>query len=118
MPLTPQPLWQASSACLITSTFPVQSLEAYYISTRSRQEDLARLQSVVQTAIGHFYKLFDSRLSLKVGWVQEVGSAHLLSPLLLVVVCVDGDDLACFAGSSSRNDGKTDATWQRGLNRE
>ena len=69
------------------------------------------VESVVETAIGHVHQpRLDCLAILKVlGRVDEVGCTELGRPLLLRVVHVDDDDLACFVLDSALNDTQANA---------
>jgi len=69
------------------------------------------VESVVETAIGHVHQpRLDCLAILKVlGRVDEVGCTELGRPLLLRVVHVDDDDLACFILDSTLDDTETNA---------
>ena len=69
------------------------------------------VESVVETAIGHVHQpRLDCLAILKVlGRVDEVSRTELGCPLLLRVVDVDNDDLACFVLDSALDDTQTNA---------
>jgi hypothetical protein len=64
------------------------------------------VESVVETAIGHVHQPgLDCLAILQVlGRVDKVGSSELGRPLLLLLVHIDDDDLACFVLDSALDD--------------
>jgi hypothetical protein len=62
----------------------------------------------VATTIGHLNQLVDNTLAAEVVGVDEIRSAKLLSPLLLVRVDVDDNNLSGLADDRALNNGQTD----------
>jgi hypothetical protein len=64
------------------------------------------VEGVVETAICHVHQpRLDCLAVLQVlGWVDKVGCSELGRPLLLLLVHIDDDDLACFVLDSSLDD--------------
>jgi len=68
------------------------------------------IESVVTATISHLNKLLLDRLTLELRRINKVGSAELLSPRLLALIDIDGDDLASLVLHGTLDDRKTDAT--------
>lgn len=89
---------------------------AYTPSLVARLESLSHdlyvacaVKSIVETTIGHLDELFNNLAIWNILWVDKVGRSHVTSPLFLVWVHVDGNDLAGFASGSTLNDSETNA---------
>lgn len=73
----------------------------------SHDLDIARaVESEIRTtAISHLDQLVDDTLAvLQLRGVDKVGRSEFFAPLLLVIVRVDGNDLACLARGGTLND--------------
>jgi len=68
------------------------------------------VKGVIATTIGHLNKLLLDRLTLELGWVDEISCAELCAPRLLAVVDIDDDNLACTVLDATLDDGETDTT--------
>ena len=72
----------------------------------SHDLDIARaVESEIRSTISHLDQLVDDTLAvLQLRGVNKVGRSELFAPLLLVIVRVDGNDLACLARGGTLND--------------
>lgn len=66
------------------------------------------VESVVATTVCHLNQLLLDRLVLELGWIDEVGRAELIAPLLFAVVDIDDDDLASTILDTTLDNRETD----------
>jgi hypothetical protein len=96
---TPQPLWHASNAALITCTYkPIKAL-----TTKEKYESTniaSTIKSIIKAAIGDLNKivLYFGALQ-QFGWVHELGGAHLFCPRFFT--WIDTVDSSCTGHQAS-----------------
>jgi hypothetical protein len=107
---TPHPLWQASNAWRMTITFPVQSL--FSQSAKEAWEAEERdVQGIIEASISDLDEVVDDAHSLlELHRVNKLRRTKLLSPLLLAVVRVDGDDARSLATDGSLDHSESDGS--------